>query len=129
MSGNADQFTIKSREKPATCVHLPLRLESTLNKREHWAKRHRRSKAERHAVGYALQARPSFERELPCTILLTRIAPRSLDGDNLQGAAKACRDAIAAYLGVDDADPRVRWEYAQRKDKVYGLMIEWRAAV
>lgn len=38
---------------------------------------------------------------------------RVLDGDNAIGGFKVLRDAIASRLGVDDADPVVRWEYGQ----------------
>jgi len=55
---------------------------------------------------------------LPCTVLMTRIAPRKLDDDNLRGAFKAVRDQVAAWLGVDDADPRVTWAYAQERGAV-----------
>lgn len=43
---------------------------------------------------------------------LTRGAPRAMDSDNLVGACKAVRDAVAAWLGVDDG-PRgpVTWTY------------------
>jgi len=37
-------------------------------------------------------------------------------GDNLRGALKAVRDQVATWLGVDDADPRVTWEYGQAVD-------------
>ncbi|MCZ7635713.1 MAG: hypothetical protein M5U12_06525 [Verrucomicrobia bacterium] len=35
------------------------------------------------------------------------------DGDNLVAGCKHLRDAIAAWLGLDDADAQVAWEYAQ----------------
>lgn len=35
------------------------------------------------------------------------------DHDNLVGGCKHLRDAIADWLGLDDADALVRWEYAQ----------------
>jgi hypothetical protein len=54
---------------------------------------------------------------LPCTIKITRIAPRALDDDNLAGSHKHVRDGIADWLGVNDRDPRVKYEYAQRKGK------------
>jgi hypothetical protein len=38
---------------------------------------------------------------------------RKLDDDNFIGACKHLRDAIAASLGLDDGDPRLRWEYGQ----------------
>lgn len=104
-------------------VSIPLRLPSASNLREHWSVRHKRVKAQRAAVTLFLgnRARPA----LPVIITLTRIAPRSLDGDNAQGAMKATRDAVAAWLGVDDADPRVRWDYAQRRGgaREYGVEV------
>lgn len=36
-----------------------------------------------------------------------------LDDDNLQGAFKGLRDAIASWLGVDDGNPAIKWEYDQ----------------
>ena len=49
------------------------------------------------------------------TILLTRIAPRRLDSDNLQSALKHVRDAVATWLGIDDGSDRLTWEYSQER--------------
>lgn len=46
-------------------------------------------------------------------VTLIRIGARELDDDNLRTGAKPLRDSIATSLGVDDADPRVKWEYGQ----------------
>lgn len=62
---------------------------------------------------------------LPCVVRMTRVAPRSLDDDNLSSGFKALRDGIADRLGVKDNDPRVRWEYAQ----VRGRAKEYAARV
>jgi len=58
-------------------------------------------------------------------VTLTPVAPRALDGDNLQSAFKAPRDEVARWLGVDDADPRVVWRVAQERTKrgVYGVRV------
>ena len=45
---------------------------------------------------------------------MVRLGGRAMDGDNLAGAFKAVRDAVATFLGVDDADPRVKWSCRQR---------------
>jgi hypothetical protein len=92
-----------------------LRLGRGLNDREgHWA-RARRVKAEHHTVAWSLatRTRPS----LPCVIRITRLAPgNGLDDDNLQGACKAVRDAVAKWIGVDDREVgAVRYEYAQAR--------------
>jgi hypothetical protein len=50
---------------------------------------------------------------LPLVVTLIRRSPRALDDDNLRSAAKAARDGIADYLGIDDRDPRVQWRYDQ----------------
>lgn len=94
-------------------ITVPLRLPSASNLREHWAAKHRRVKAQRHAVGWVIRNQP--RPELPCVVTLTRISARGLDDDNLRGALKAIRDEVAAWIGVDDRDPRVRWDYAERK--------------
>lgn len=102
---------------------LPLRIESTLNKREHWGKRAQRTKLHRFA-SIAVQPHP-----LPCVVRVVRIAPRKLDShDNLRAGCKALVDGIAKRLGVDDADPRVRWEYDQERGraKEYAVRIEIR---
>ena len=90
---------------------LPIRIESVANKREHWSKRAARTKLHRFAA-MVVQPHP-----LPCIVTMTRIAPRALDGDNLQSGFKALRDGIAKRLGVDDADPRVEWRYDQARGK------------
>lgn len=97
---------------------LPLRLVSSLNAREHWAARARRVKRERVTAFLAVPKVP-----VPCTVYITRIGKRRMDGDNLQGACKAIRDGIAQKLGVDDGDSRIRWEYAQEIGKEYGVRI------
>lgn len=90
-------------------VDLPLRIVSCANLREHWAKRANRARSHRLAA-IAVPMHP-----LPCVVTLTRIAPRELDDDNLRSGFKALRDGIADRLGVNDNDPRVRWEYGQER--------------
>lgn len=98
-------------------VTLHIRIVSVLNLREHWSKRHRRAKEHRKAA--LLVPRVG----LPCTVKMTRIGLRLLDSDNLQGGLKGLRDGIADRLGVDDADPRVTWEYAQEKGE-YAVRVD-----
>ena len=70
--------------------------------------------------------RSTLNTALPLTVTLTRIATRNLDDDNLQSGCKAARDGVADWLGLDDADKRITWLYAQAKGKAkeYGLMVE-----
>jgi hypothetical protein len=98
---------------------IPIRTVSALNLREHWRKRAKRVKSERQAA-YLITP---YGVRLPCTVKLTRIAPRALDGDNWQAGAKGIRDGIADKLGVDDRDPRVTWEYGQERGKPYAVRV------
>jgi len=77
----------------------------------------------------ATQPQPDRRRELAPTDAPQKSRPRSvvvslvgcrrraLDDDNFVGACKHIRDAIAASLGLDDADPCLRWEYGQHETR------------
>lgn len=111
--------------KVALAVRIPMKTVSALNAREHWRARARRVKGERVTVAWNLAqyARPS----LPCVVTLTRVAPSNgLDSDNLLSSMKGARDQIAEWLGVDDRDPLVVWQYAQTRGKPreYAVLME-----
>lgn len=96
-------------------VTLAIRTISENNAREHWASRAKRRNGQRQVVHLVLpmhlrKCRPTG----PYVITLTRIAPRRLDSDNLQGALKAVRDQVAAELGINDGDEAHEWRYSQR---------------
>lgn len=96
-------------------VTLPLKIVSVANLREHWSTKANRAKLQRRTTAALLKAhRPPL---LPLTVVLTRVAARQLDTDNLAAAFKSCRDGVADWLGVNDNDQRVTWEYGQRKGK------------
>lgn len=103
-------------------IHLKVdtRIESEANLREHWTKAHKRHTAQKWHVHAALVPFSS-QVELPCSIELKRISPRSLDDDNLATAFKYVRDTIAAILlndfrpGRADNDPRITWQYTQQR--------------
>jgi hypothetical protein len=107
-------------------VIYPERIESEANGREHWSKKAGRAK--RHRIRAWAELRGvTFGNVLgPVHIKLTRIAPRLMDGDNLQSGFKATRDGVADWLGVDDGDRRLTWLYAQERGapKFYGIKIE-----
>lgn len=96
------------------CVRVPI-LPPSPNaiRREHWSRGHRRVKAERRAVELML-ARHRRPR-LPVVVTLSRCSSGTLDDDNAVGAMKAVRDAVAAWLRVDDRDTRVTWRVEQVK--------------
>lgn len=104
-------------------LSIPLRLPSLANMRGHWSQKARVVKTQRQTVTVYLGGKP--RPPFPVTVALTRIAPRKLDVDNGVSSLKAVQDAVAAWLGVDDADPRVTWAYAQRAGgaKVYAVEV------
>lgn len=107
---------------PTLTIPLPgLRLVSLANQREHWRPKAARAKKQRAAAQLLVRAALREPRgepfHFPVAVIITRIAPRVLDDDNLAGAAKSVRDGVADALGIDDRDPRVKWAVAQRKGK------------
>jgi hypothetical protein len=110
------------------CVVLPVHIISEANQRHHWAVKAKRVASHR-AITKALLAKHKPPPAGPIKITLTRIAPRALDGDNLQSGFKATRDSVADWLGIDDGDKRLTWLYAQRKGKPLEysatVSVEW----
>ena len=110
---------------------VPIRLISEANVREHWSKKHRRKKKQREVIGYFLN---SLEKpKLPCRIVLTRIAPRKLDYDNLVFAQKQVLDVLCDWLipglapgRADGRDEIKGVEYRQERGapREYALKIE-----
>lgn len=93
-----------------------------MNVREHWRVRAKRVKAERESTAWVLtrQSKPA----LPCTVSFTRVGPSNgLDDDNLSSGFKGIRDEIAKWLGIDDRDPRVKWECDQRRGKEWSVEV------
>jgi hypothetical protein len=148
--------SIQFRPEGVVFASLPIRTVSEANAHEHWRMRQRRAKTQRTAVVLALRAalagvrarlagsvasdsKPAFmgvvERARPVSVLtyvtITRVAPGTLDSDNLAGSQKHIRDGIADALGIDDRSPAVAWQYAQRKGPpgYYGVEIEIAPAV
>lgn len=125
----ASAYPAPERRPLATFV-IPGDVPSTPNMREHWAQRSKRAAAVKRKV---LLMGGKFRAALPALLVieLVRTGARKLDGDNLQAALKAHRDAVAAILRIDDASPLVRWEYGQTTNsdaKKHGTTVNaWRA--
>ena len=108
-------------------VTIPLKTPNMTNRREHHFARARRQKKHRDVTVLALKATGPFGfmamhgRSLGCdvrrlAVTLTRVSPGTLDAhDNLRSALKSVVDGVASYFGIDDADPRIEWRYAQAK--------------
>lgn len=115
-------------------MHVDIKTISEANQRDHWAVKARRVKNQRLAVLQAFRQAgpiPTSDRYL---VTLTRVCPavgRIHDRDNLSSALKACRDQVAAELGLDDADlsemPPISWEYRQVVGSGYWVEVEIQA--
>ncbi len=116
----ADNFT----------VYVPIATVSEANTFEHWTDKHRRHKKQKERTHLML---PAQKYPLPCSINLTRISPRNLDGDNLVSSMKHIRDAVAEKIhpglapGRADDDPLITWNYSQEKGqpKQQGVRISF----
>jgi hypothetical protein len=108
---------------------VPIRILSEANMRlEHWAVRKKRHNQHWFFIKQQLR-----NNEMPKEIdhiVLTRIAPRLLDADNLPGALKWYIDCIADWINPGlppgHADRNMKFECKQEKGKPkqYGLRIE-----
>ena len=107
---------------------MNMKIVSVANMRLHWAVKAKLVRDHRTRTRMSLNAaaQSSGLEMLPVTVVLTRVAPRRLDGDNLQSGFKAVRDGVADWLGVDDGNGLIDWQYAQRSGKAgeYAVEIE-----
>ena len=104
--------------------HVPIELPSLLNKRMCWQRGASMKKRQRRATKYCMQGK--VVPPLPLVVTITRVGPRKLDDDNLQGACKYVRDQIAQVVGVDDGSDLYTWRYRQRvgREEKYGVDVE-----
>jgi hypothetical protein len=104
---------------------------SELNVSEHWTKKHKRTKAQKNAVIFALNGKLS-DISLPCDIFFSRKAPRLFDDDNLVASFKHIRDGVVNMLkpglapGRGDEGNDIKWHYSQQQAKHYSITIEIR---
>jgi len=101
-----------------TVILKGLSLVSEANARGHWREKAERVAWQRSILRNALAALapPDLTDGRRWTVTIDRTTQRALDeGDNLAVSAKAIRDGVAAWLGVDDSPSSpVRWIYTQR---------------
>lgn len=108
-------------------ILLAIRTESEANLHENWHVKAARVKLQRSITRTTIVQH--FGKAMAgagYTINLTRVAPRSLDTDNLARSFKAIRDGVADALEIDDGSKRLTWNYAQEKGppKKYAVRIE-----
>lgn len=114
------ETSVRAEGATVAVVLKGLRLERGANAREHHFARAQRVARERALVDGALAGVPAPAG--PWRVVIVRGGPRALDTDNLAGSAKSVRDAVAAWLGVDDGPGApVAWEYGQRRG---GYLVE-----
>lgn len=113
-------------------VTIPIRTVSEANRAssEHWRVRHRRAKSQRAAACLATRApalamyRLRLVSKRAIVVTITRIAPGTLDSDNLPTSQKHIRDGVADALGINDRSPLIAWLYLQRKGKPNQYAVE-----
>ena len=129
---------------PATgtvLVAIPgLRIISEANNRDQWWVKAERAREQRTTTYYGLRSMLTTPERLPLplTIHLTRIGVQLLDAhDALPASFKAITDGICDFLfqclyqgHKYDNDPRLTWQYAQRKHTTkaeprYGVEIRF----
>lgn len=112
-------------------IEVGVVLVSEMNAREHWRPKAARKAQQRAVVGAALRGLVTWRWDgaADLRIDITRIAPKNLDrGDGMIPTAKATKDEIASFLGVDDNDPRLDWRVGWERGapKTWGCRIEIR---
>lgn len=105
-----------------TLVAKGLRLDLTPNARLHPQQVARRRRREHQVVTDAL--RGITPPAGPWRVTITRVGPRVMDDDNRTASAKGCRDAVAAWLGVDDGSESVRWEVRGEVSRGYAVRVQ-----
>lgn len=121
----AELDALAPRWTPARTIETPIVVVSEANARDHHhakAGRIRRQQQATLAALAGLPLRPLLLAHLRLRVTLTRLGAKALDDDNLSGAFKAVRDAVAHHLGVDDG-PRgpITWAYAQEAHRRHRL--------
>ena len=64
-----------------------------------------------------VQKRSKGKGSVEVVVSLVGFRKKELDDDGFIYACKPLRDAIAASLGLDDGDRRIRWEYGQAETR------------
>ena len=99
-----------------------LRLDATPNGRAHWTATAKKRARERAVLTRALSG--ITPPAGPWRVVIVRVGPRPMDDDNRTASAKGTRDAIAAWLGVDDGDDSVRWEVRGEVARGYAVRVQ-----
>ena len=121
----------------ASCfVPVPALVEANKRRGDHWGlKKERKDERIEHTLA-TLRSMPLSSglrirvaaRAHPMVVRLISVSVQEPNDDNLGGALKHYRDAVAFWLGIPDEDPRVKyvakWERYRGKGK-RGVRIEF----
>ena len=115
---------------------LAIRIEPEANLSGHWRKKAGRVKMQRSIACVMVRQKLRDVGQRPADLLagdtgplvvLTRIAPRPFDDDNLARSLKAIRDGVADAFKTDDGvKSKLKWGYGQEKGppKQYAVRIK-----
>ena len=112
---------------PLLAVTFDVETRSEANRRDRFAKTKRTAAARDatiEAVSLALAQGQTLPEEPPYFVRFTRLAPVLLDDDNLGGALKSVRDAVAAVLKIDDGSPAFGKRCEQEVRRKFGVRVE-----
>lgn len=97
-------------------ITIPIVVTTVANAKGFWWGRNKTARAQQAIVlQYVEPLAPLLRRCLPIDVTMTRVSSRGrlMDDDNLTGAFKHVRDQIARCIGIDDADPRIKFTTQQ----------------
>lgn len=123
----AEQYDWADSRTTTVKLHVPVKLVSEANQREHWATKHRRKKEQQQMMCHALPLAARLLRAVGAPIkdiVLTRFG-RRMDADNAVGAFKHVQDEIATFLGADDGDLDFDYEQLPPLEGRIGLSVKF----
>lgn len=127
--------TIAAAERPLASINVPgVRIKGTTNGSQGVSQQGRRfrrgTQRGLHRLGLnagrALKLQALIVQRGALVVRITRVAPKRLDGDNLEASLKRVRDGLAKYVDIDDRDPSVEYVADDERGAVreYGVRFE-----
>lgn len=119
---------INKKEPSKKVMHFKIHLLSEGNISDHWTKKRNRRLFQQNYIAQKWYTE-GIDLKPPVSVTLTRLAPRTLDDDNLVTAFKGIRDRVASLLvpglkpGRADNHKGIEWKYSQEKNKQYLVKI------
>jgi hypothetical protein len=107
----------QSRGSWSITLTLACRVVSEANRRDHWSVARRRKEIQFEALTKALRGAELLNHvpPPPLVVMWVHVGKAMMDDDNLRRAFKGLWDSPARWIGLDDGDERVRWDYGQQR--------------